>query len=279
MAFRERYVIKPATASNGQVLAYDSNTDTYIPSTGGAGTPGADGDSAYEVAVANGFVGTEVQWLASLVGPQGLQGIQGVPGADGATGADGAIGPQGPQGIQGNTGPQGPAGADSTVPGPQGPQGVQGAAGPQGIQGIEGPQGPAGADGVGVPAGGIILILSGTCPAGYAEETSLNGKFVLGTLAAGADIGTTGGQDTVTEVLNHTHPVTDPGHVHGELAPSSASAGALKFAIDTNASGSQAAGLDTASATTGVTTSNPAGGVASIDNRPAFVKVIFCRKT
>lgn len=37
--------------------------------TGGSnGTPGADGDSAYEVAVANGFVGTEQEWLDSLSG-------------------------------------------------------------------------------------------------------------------------------------------------------------------------------------------------------------------
>ena len=32
------------------------------------------GASAYELAVANGFVGTETEWLASLVGPQGPQG-------------------------------------------------------------------------------------------------------------------------------------------------------------------------------------------------------------
>ena len=35
---------------------------------------GADGDTAYEVAVTNGFQGTEAEWLASLVGPQGPQG-------------------------------------------------------------------------------------------------------------------------------------------------------------------------------------------------------------
>lgn len=35
------------------------------------GAPGAAGLSAYEVAVANGFVGTEAEWLASLVGPAG----------------------------------------------------------------------------------------------------------------------------------------------------------------------------------------------------------------
>lgn len=59
---------------------------------GGAGTQGPQGDSAYAVAVANGFVGTEVQWLASLIG------------ATGATGATGQQGVQGPQGIQGEQG-------------------------------------------------------------------------------------------------------------------------------------------------------------------------------
>jgi hypothetical protein len=38
--------------------------------------------SAYDVAVSNGFVGTESEWLDSLTGPQGDQGL---PGADGST--------------------------------------------------------------------------------------------------------------------------------------------------------------------------------------------------
>lgn len=38
---------------------------------GSPGSPGADGASAYEVAVANGFVGTEAEWLASLGGVTG----------------------------------------------------------------------------------------------------------------------------------------------------------------------------------------------------------------
>jgi len=49
--------------------------------TGATGPAGADGPSAYDVAVAEGFVGDEAAWLASLVGPAG---------ADGADGADGA---------------------------------------------------------------------------------------------------------------------------------------------------------------------------------------------
>ncbi len=41
------------------------------------GTNGADGASAYEVAVNNGFVGTEGEWLASLQGPAGPAGVDG----------------------------------------------------------------------------------------------------------------------------------------------------------------------------------------------------------
>lgn len=42
------------------------------------GQPGADGASAYQIAVANGFSGSEQQWLASLIGPQGPSGATGV---------------------------------------------------------------------------------------------------------------------------------------------------------------------------------------------------------
>ena len=56
---------------------------------GANGTNGTDGSSAYEVAVANGFVGTEAAWLLSLVGADGTagqDGAQGPAGQDGATG-------------------------------------------------------------------------------------------------------------------------------------------------------------------------------------------------
>ena len=68
------------------------------------------GYSAYEVAVQNGFVGTEQEWLASLVGPQGPTGSQGPQGEVGPTGPQGETGATGPQGPQGETGPQGPQG-------------------------------------------------------------------------------------------------------------------------------------------------------------------------
>lgn len=51
--------------------------------------PGLDGLSAYEVAVANGFVGTEAEWLASLVGDDGYTPVKGVDYFDGDDGTDG----------------------------------------------------------------------------------------------------------------------------------------------------------------------------------------------
>ncbi len=124
--------------------------------TGPAGPAGADGASAYEVAVQNGFVGTEAQWLASLVGPAG---------ADGSPGADGAKGDKGDPGL---------AGADSTVPGPAGADGASAyevavAAGFVGTQAqwlasLVGPPGPQGEPGSGGPT------LQGD-PAPYVTQT------------------------------------------------------------------------------------------------------------
>jgi hypothetical protein len=166
----------------------------------------------------------------------------------------------------------------------------------------------------GVLSGTIILSLT-SCPTGYTEATELNGKTLVGTLAANKDVGTTGGADNITpagtnaaitagtpsgtnsaltftgtpftSVINHTHAVTSVG---------SAATGGT-----TNLTGAS----DTSSTT--ATAANPAGGVSSItpagtiniptftgnalgthnhtftgtqfDNRSAYVKVIFCRKT
>lgn len=53
---------------------------------------GADGKSAYEVAVANGFSGTESEWLLSLKGTDGVDGKDGVNGKDGTNGINGENG-------------------------------------------------------------------------------------------------------------------------------------------------------------------------------------------
>lgn len=57
-----------------------------------------DGSSAYDVAVKNGYQGSEEEWLLSLNGSQGERGIQGPRGERGIQGVQGI---QGEQGIQG----------------------------------------------------------------------------------------------------------------------------------------------------------------------------------
>ena len=99
---------------------YDGSADVQMTIEGGSGTQGAEGKSAYQIAVEHGFSGTETEWLASLKGPIGVTGPQGDKGDTGAQGPKGDkgdkgdIGPQGIQGIKGDKGDIGPAGSDGT---------------------------------------------------------------------------------------------------------------------------------------------------------------------
>lgn len=71
---------------------------------GAPGADGADGESAYDIAVDNGFSGTETEWLASLVGPAGADGAPGADGEDGAPGEPGTPGADGADGADGAPG-------------------------------------------------------------------------------------------------------------------------------------------------------------------------------
>lgn len=106
------------------------------------GQPGKPGKSAYELAVDQGFSGTESQWLESL--KKGPAGPQGQPGKDGKNGIDGKSAYELAK-------EQGFAGTESewlkSLVGPEGPQGQQGLPGRDGKDGIEGPQGPQGLPG------------------------------------------------------------------------------------------------------------------------------------
>lgn len=73
---------------------------------------GEDGASAYEIAVANGYSGTEAEWLVSLKGADGAQGPQGERGATGATGEKGEKGDKGDTGDKGDKGDTGENGQD-----------------------------------------------------------------------------------------------------------------------------------------------------------------------
>ena len=121
--------IKDALVAKGVSIEDDESISDYAEKiynmsvTGEKGDPGA---SAYEIAVQNGFTGTEVEWLASLKGEKGDQGEQGIQGEKGDTGS------QGIQGIQG-------------LQGPKGEKGDTGAKGEPGIQGVAGEKGESGA--------------------------------------------------------------------------------------------------------------------------------------
>ena len=75
------------------------------------GGNGANGLSAYELAVQNGFRGTLAQWLESLKGKDGRDGIDGKDGKDGADGQDGR---DGRDGVDGKDGRDGVDGKDGT---------------------------------------------------------------------------------------------------------------------------------------------------------------------
>jgi hypothetical protein len=80
----------------------------YPGPAGAQGRDGAIGKSAYEIAVARGYVGSERDWIDSLVGPAGAHGERGQPGLDGSDGQPGATGDLGPPGPKGDEGPMGP---------------------------------------------------------------------------------------------------------------------------------------------------------------------------
>lgn len=114
--------VEPIEGGVSVTIEDESGPKSFELYGGGAG--GA-GESAYEIAVRNGFEGSEEEWLESLQGEPGPQGPQGETGPQGARGATGATGPQGPQGETGPQGPQGEKG-ETGATGPQGPQGEPG---------------------------------------------------------------------------------------------------------------------------------------------------------
>lgn len=137
----------------------------------------------------------------------------------------------------------------------------------------------------GVPVGAIVFIKAGTCPTGYDEDTDVNGKTVLGTLAANGNVGGTGGSDNITPAgtnsggavsahsgtavaahASHTHTYTEvPNHVHLLTAFPTATGGSSGFTVDTSMSGTPANNsLNTANPTGGVATGTTAGPSASL---------------
>ena len=113
---------------------------------------GADGKSAYQIAVENGFVGTETEWLASLKGEPGKDGAPGRDGADGAPGRDGTDGRDGVSATHEWNGTtltitSASGTSSANLKGEPGRDGADGAPGKDGADGAPGAQGAPGTPG------------------------------------------------------------------------------------------------------------------------------------
>ena len=89
--FTTDLIFDPAT----RILTLKQNNNTKDLEVEIPGGEGEDGASAYEVAVANGFVGTEAEWLESLKGKDGYTPVKGVDYFDGEDGLTPEIGANG----------------------------------------------------------------------------------------------------------------------------------------------------------------------------------------
>ena len=143
------------------IVDADGETSAMLHN-GANGEKGTDGKSAYQIAVEQGYQGSESDWLSSLKGDKGNTGAKGNPGQDGADGKSayaiavehgyedseekwllslkGEKGDTGERGEKGDTGLQGERGE-------KGETGQQGEQGPMGEKGEKGDAGVAGKDG------------------------------------------------------------------------------------------------------------------------------------
>lgn len=77
--------VASVSKSNGVATISIRDKTGQTTATVSDGTNGTNGKSAYQVAVDEGFVGTESEWLASLVGAKGDDGADGTNGSDGVS--------------------------------------------------------------------------------------------------------------------------------------------------------------------------------------------------
>ena len=169
--------VKAEQMESGVVITIvDADGETSATLHNGAnGEKGTDGKSAYQIAVEQGYQGSESDWLSSLKGDKGEKGntgAKGNPGQDGAEGKSayaiavehgyeasedewllslkGEKGDTGERGEKGDTGLQGERGekGETGQQGEQGPKGEKGDPGDRGLQGIPGEKGEKGDTGV-----------------------------------------------------------------------------------------------------------------------------------
>ena len=126
--------VKAEQMKSGVVITIvDADGETSATLHNGAnGEKGTDGKSAYQIAVEQGYQGSESDWLSSLKGDKGEKGDTGLQGERGEKGETGQQGEQGPMGEKGDPGDRGLQG----VPGEKGEKGDAGVAGKDGFSPI-----------------------------------------------------------------------------------------------------------------------------------------------
>jgi len=142
----------------------------------------ADGKSAYEIAVENGFVGTEVEWLASLKGDNGITPVKGEDYFDGLSGQDGNDGYTPVKGIDYFDGINGQDGY-TPVKGVDYFDGLQGLKGDKGDQGDQGIQGNPGSDAT-VTKQSVEAVLTGE----ISSHSHAGGSLTLNDVKTDTDI-------------------------------------------------------------------------------------------
>ena len=154
--------VKAEQMESGVVITIvDAEGETSATLHNGAnGEKGTDGKSVYQIAVEQGYQGSESDWLSSLKGDKGEKGNTGAKGNPGQDGTDGksayAIAVEHGYedsedewllSLKGDTGERGEKG-DTGLQGEQGPKGEKGDRGDRGLQGVPGEKGEKGDAGV-----------------------------------------------------------------------------------------------------------------------------------
>jgi hypothetical protein len=144
-----------------------------------------------------------------------------------------------------------------------------------------------------VPSGAILFTAGAACPVGYAEVAGLNGKTIIGTLAANLNVGTTGGSDSVTPTFTGSSATSSAVSGGTPAGTNSATATTGNCAATNLAIGTGAATACKATApnltvpaetftgsalATHQHTVTATGTISAVDTRSAFVRWIACQK-
>ena len=122
-----------------------------------------------------------------------------------------------------------------------------------------------------VPAGAIILWDGSSCPAGYTRLTAYDGKFLVGSSAAGSG----GGSNTHNHggaTGSHALTISEiPSHSHGIRGHANAGGPGPNWFPNT----SDPVFTTTESAGGGAGHTHP---ISAVDNRPEFMTILLCKK-